>query len=150
MLRTDWVGTWGEWFSVGAQLRRANSATDRQKVAQKFLERLRTLLAQNADARIASDAKRLRDLEAGGRALGTGEIFGENNCLADSLLQVAALAGLLPMEIATDFRRRRTLCVAARAALNRESAPLRPRALDARGVPRHVSAEAHRVAFLLS
>ena len=148
MLRTDWVSTWNEWPAVGAQLRSATSAPARQKIVQRFLERLRTLLAQNADARIASDAKRLQDLSAEGRTMGTGRIFGENNCLAVSLLQVKALAGLLPAEVATDLRRRRTLSAAARAALNREPAHLRPRALDARGVPRHVSAEEHRTAFL--
>ena len=91
-LSTDWVAEWQGWADFAKQLAAAPSPARRERQRVALLRALDRLLRNNNSADLPTDADRLTELEASGRHLGVGELHGQNDCLIDSLLQLAALA----------------------------------------------------------
>jgi hypothetical protein len=89
------------------------------------------LASQNAHHVCKSDQEMLRELEDGGLGKGHGEIFGANNCCADSLLQLLIWNGILSSGISK--AEREAACAGNRSMLNASDPALglRPRRRDA-------------------
>jgi hypothetical protein len=89
------------------------------------------LASQQADLACKSDQENLWELEGSGLVKGCGEVFGENNCCADSLLQLLMWHGILSAAISKE--QRQEACAGNRSALNVSDPALglRPRRRDA-------------------
>ena len=125
-----WVG-WGELLDVvctrgGVQV----SFEDRFERTAATLRKFLLLVAQNqrATLRAQSDRQRWAQLEAQGFRRGIGQVWGQSDCCADSLLQLLVDTGVLDASITE--AERQAACVANRQALCR--GPLFPRNLHGR------------------
>jgi hypothetical protein len=90
-------------------------------------------------------------LKASGKVIGDGELHGENDCCADSLLQLLAAHGFVPSVLSgnTGKASRRILCLACRQHLvQHEDERLHPRILAASGARAHAYQAEHNRAHL--
>ena len=113
----DWVG-WGELLdAVCARGGVEVSLEDRLERTAATLRKFLLLAAQNqrATVRAQSDQQRWVQLEAQGFRRGTGKVWDQSDCCADSLLQLLMHTGVLDASI-TDAERR-AACFANRQAL---------------------------------
>jgi hypothetical protein len=105
-------------------------AFEREEVLECVQRRLRAhvrLSVQNAAVVYPSDDETLRDLERLGFRKGDGKVWGDSQCLADSLLQLLQEYGVLSMAISD--KERKDACAENRRRLNVHlDLALRPRA----------------------
>ncbi len=81
--------------------------------------------------------------------MGVGWVHGNNECCADSLLQLLSRAGFVEGSLATDVSGRRKACSACRAHLiNHENEQLHPKQRTSTGAVASVSDAEHDAAFL--
>ena len=98
------------------------------EVVRRFL----FLAESSVNERLAfpTDVQRMAQLESQGWELRKGSVWGRGDCLADSLLQLSVVHGILPEELNADDgrRERNAACAAVRAHLcGHASLELRPR-----------------------
>ena len=98
-----------------------------------------------------SDAAREGELRAAGKVIGDGELHGENDCCADSLLQLLAAHGFVPAALLGNAGKgmRKSLCVQCRQHLvEHADERLHPQILDASGARAHAYQAEHNRAHL--
>jgi len=130
---------WAGWDQlVGEVLELSIGVTEEDVRLQLMLEALTKkmrgfvrIAADNAAMPVCSDEHRIAQLREHGWERKFGLTFGENNCLADSLLQLLVRCGVLSSEI-TEVQREEA-CAANRSSLQRSDPALglRPRQRDA-------------------
>ena len=130
----DWAG-WGQLLADVTQLRAQGAAVFSAAVLERTSTALRQfvrLAAQNEAAKVTwtSDEAALRRLRATDALFrGTGQVDGNNECCADSLLQLLMALSILPV---LDIPQRREACAACRRHLvEHPDERLRPRRRDA-------------------
>ena len=105
-------------FSAAATQRPRHVAAAAERAGAAFLANLRRLVALHMQPVLPANLERLIELGGEGRRVGKGEVHGANDCFCDSLIQVAALAGLLPSAVGSDVEGRRRVSASVREALN--------------------------------
>ena len=124
-----------------------------QDVVNEYVQKFRRLVLQNSDAPMKTDQLRRQELTARGKKIGQGLVHGNNECCADSLLQLMAGYKFVPPEIGGHMRyavnKRREACAACRFYLvNHDNPQLQPRRRDESGAVADVSKEEHASAYL--
>ena len=107
LLRRPWVREMDSWGDAVVSIREAPDAAAAERAGGAFIAKLRRLLAEQAQPVLPTNQARREEVAAEGRQIGRGETHGVNDCLCDSLIQVAALAGLLPGAVGADVAGRR-------------------------------------------
>ena len=150
ILRADWVKEWNGWTDARKELMLDEDLDDVDIViASEYVQRFARLVMQNVHIEGKSDAVRRAELEGEGRIIGHGFVHANNECCADSLLQLLALRGYVVPQLATNIKKRRDACRACRAFLNAHEDPkVWPRVRTATGEIADVAEEHHRSAFL--
>ena len=139
----DWSISWEGWARLAVQLSNVLGAgrADATDVAFGCVsETVRRFLllaesAVNVAVAFPTDMERKAQLETEGWELREGSVWGRGDCLADSLLQLLIVHGILPEELNADGGRqeRNPACKAVRAHLcGHANLDLRPR--DSEGV----------------
>ena len=109
-----WGGLINEIYELRGEGNESRSDVALEAIAgclRKFVR----LAAQNADVEGATDVQKLAELRARrGLVHGRGQVFGHNECCADSLLQLLVAHGFLEH---ITLEERRVACAANRAAL---------------------------------
>ena len=118
LLRRPWVREMDSFGDAVVSIREAPDAAAAERAGAAFIAKLRRLLAEQAQPVLPTNQARREELDAEGREIGVGETHGANDCLCDSLIQVAALAGLLPGAVGADVADRRRLSTGVWEALN--------------------------------
>ena len=138
----SWSQEWYGWTELAGQISEVQSLED-ETVALELAgffcaEKVRTfllLVAQNADVPLRTDEERLAELRRDGFERRVGRVWGRNDCMADSLLQLLMAHGVLATDI-TDVERD-AACEANRRELVHSDLPnRRPRDLRGRDDPR--------------
>ena len=135
VLAEPWSRDWEQWEELVKELVGLGvacggaDALEREEVLECVQRRLRAhmrLAVQNAAVVARSDEETLADLEALGYERRHGEVWGDSQCLADSLLQLLQACGVLSRDISDEERKE--ACAANRRHLNEHSDhALRPR-----------------------
>ena len=134
LLEADWSRDWNGWRELVGVLQELEPVGELWDVAwlevTECLRRFVRLADQNGEVPTLTEHQRLQQLASQrGLERGRGEVYGRNDCLTDSLLQVLAHAQLLPALPRED---RDVACEQNRAALQFHYNPaLRPRQRDA-------------------
>ena len=138
----SWSQEWYGWTELAGQISEVQGLEDETvalELAGLFCaEKVRTfllLVAQNADVPMRTDEERLAELRRDGFERRVGRVWGRNDCMADSLLQLLMAHGVLATDI-TDVERD-AACEANRRELVHSDLPnRRPRDLRGRDDPR--------------
>ena len=137
----SWSQEWYGWTELAGQISEVQGLADETlalDLAVAFCsEKVRTfllLVAQNADVALRTDAERLEELRRDGFERRLGRVWGRNDCMADSLLQLLIAHGVLASDITEEERD--TACEANRHELVHSTLPQRrPRDLRGRDDP---------------
>ena len=109
-LDSGWLLQWEGWAHLRETLLMHETAVDHSDTDTVFaaischVRLLLKIASDNEDVPLKSDASRLQELEQTGLKLGTGLVYGRNDCLADSLLQCMVAAGIFHGNIAVADR----------------------------------------------
>ena len=144
-VHADWSIKWEGWARLVAQLLKVLAAGRADAVEEAFgyvSEAVRRFLflaesAVNEHVAFPTDEERKEQLESEGWELRKGNVWGRGDCLADSLLQLLIVHGILPEDLnANNGLERNEACEAVRAHLcTHAHSDLRPRNLA--GVENH-------------
>ena len=147
-LRCDWVETWGGWKEAEEALAECHDDDSRSNVAAEYVQRFSRVLLDNVNVTTKTDAVRRRELELTGKQLGFGLVHGNNECCADSLLQLLVVHQYVP-QYASNAAIRKEACKKCRAFLKAHTDErLRPRQRTATGAIADATDEEHDRAFL--
>ena len=153
-LHFDWVRTWEGWREAEQEIALCNDDADLNEVTKTYVQRFTRLVWNNYEVKAQTDAARKAELIQSGRRIGIGKVHGNNDCCADSLLQLLAHHAFVPVALKADTRSsingRKEACSACRAALvSHENERLHPRArLDNGTVNLQATDEEHNGAYL--
>ena len=153
----EWSKAWAGWAELVWQVQGLSVLGDdafmeeaSACIVAKLHHFLRLASEHNAPMVFPTDAVRVRDLERRGWTIGIGEVWGRNDCLADSLLQLLVAHGVLSQDIMAPERRleRNAACEASRRRLESSlNAALRPSSVDGRsGVNQFLEHDRHAAA----
>ena len=121
IVNADWSIEWTGWMDLVDQVCARGAVhmdlTQRFECIAATVRTFLLLAAQNSDLVLKSDAQRWAQLTRDGYVRRHGEEWGENDCCADSLLQLLMHAGVLHSSITPG--QRRAACFANRQALLR-------------------------------
>jgi hypothetical protein len=149
ILRQDWITEWRGWSTSRAMLQ--NSADDRysESVALERVQDVARISLQNVEVRCKSDAERRRELEAQGKIVELGLVHNNNECCADSLLQLLAQSSFVSAHLFHDVSARRRACQLCRAHLVHHVNPqLHPQQRTSTGAIADASDAEHDAAYL--
>jgi hypothetical protein len=140
MVNAEWSQTWEGWAELVWRVRRLYELPEdrfieeaRVCVAAKLQHFLRIAPGLCEQLRVMSDKARIDQLKREGWKFGKGEVWGRNDCLADSLLQLLVERGLLRRGVLKDRGERDQACFMNRRQLElSRDAALRPRTVDGR------------------
>ena len=140
ILHQDWVPTWSGWHDACIALTGVDSGVDeevqQEAIAAECLHRFCRISLANVSVPEKSDAAREAELQAAGKVIGDGELHGENDCCADSLLQLLAAHRFVPTALLGNAgkKMRKVLCLQCRQHLvEHTNERLHPQILDAAG-----------------
>ena len=145
VLRQDWVKEWHGWQEAAPALEDDDIA---QRAALSSIQDFARISLQNVNVVGKSDAVRRAELQQGGKRIGTGMVHGNNECCADSLLQLLALHKYANASLSFDCVARREACRACRAHLvNNVNEELHPKQRTDVGAVADVSDAEHNRTF---
>ena len=90
ILRQDWIEEWRGWSTTRTMLQDCEEDRHSESVALECVQDFARISLQSVEVRCKIDAQRKRELEARGKILGVGLVHGNNECCADSMLQLLA------------------------------------------------------------
>jgi hypothetical protein len=126
ILRQDWARGWVGWQESQEELDTVDAGVHedatREQVDAATLHRFCRLVLANAPHYHKSDQARQDELRlTQNKVTGVGKVHGQNDCCADSLLQLLAAHGHVPQALQHDVNRRKTLCAANREHLKQHT-----------------------------
>jgi hypothetical protein len=134
---SEWSSAWGGWEELRLLDEQFHSLSDADYIAHcrrpvdSLVRRFMHVAFDNCDVAVRSEAQAIRDLRSR-FDMGVGVIWGNNECLADSLLQLMVHHGLLSGVMSLEMRER--ACKSNRAWLVGHADPMfRPRRAGAAG-----------------
>ena len=121
-LLRDFALTWDGWIELVLNVRNRIDADggigDLYPFVLDTIARFKSAAEANADVVVPSNAERLEQLRHEGYEVRRGEVWGENNCLADSLLQLLVWHGIVDERVNVSPEvDRRDACAACRTHL---------------------------------
>ena len=149
LLHQDWVRSWNGWRNANCLLDDSSDDATSETIASDIIQDFSRISLQNVDIVAKTDAVRRREVEAEGKHIGVGLVHGNNECCADSLLQLLSHNGFASSLFMQNSDARRKACQALRAHLLHHSNPqLHPRQRTSTGEVADVSDAEHARAFL--
>ena len=149
MLSQDWVAEWRGWSRCRAVLENCYDDKDAEEVALTCIQDFGRISLQNVNIQTKSDAARKAELESQGKRIGLGLVHGNNECCADSLLQLLSSISMASPHLAYDIDARKLACSSCRKHLiHHSNENVRPRQRTETGAIADVSDKEHRRAFL--
>ena len=112
VLQIDWVRRWYGWREFERDVDGVDNDEIKAGIAAEYVQRFGRLVLQNVDLDVKSDEARRRELTSAGKRMGRGLVHGENDCCADSLLQLLAYHGYVNAELSASViaRKAATAC----------------------------------------
>ena len=127
----EWLLAWRRWETFAEEVHVAAGSWSEgflvvhvQRLMEEFLFALRRVVVAQERGPQRSNEEALHGLRAFGLERGVGEVWGENDCLADSLLQLLIFHGVVAEGVV-----RKTACLANRVRLEAQE-DLVPRDID--------------------
>ena len=121
LLDVDWASTWHGWAEAASELDITLDDASINDVASDYLVRFFQIIMNNADLASTTDDVRRSQLQAAGKPVGRGLVHGQNECCADSILQLMAHHALVPTNLKTQMpdatRARQAACAECRRRL---------------------------------
>ena len=149
MLSQDWACGWRGWGTSRAILDACSDVADEEATCLECIQDFARISLQNVDAVGKSDALRKAELQQQGKHLGVGLVHGNNECCADSLLQLLARQAFVGSHFANDVEARREACRLCRAHLvHHVNQQFHPKHRTATGAVADVSDAEHDAAYL--
>ena len=148
-LQQDWCTAWRGWENASRLLENCHDDSTSEEIALSTIQDFSRISLQNVDVQTKSDFERRQELEQEGKYIGIGLVHGNNECCADSLLQLLAKNGYVRRSFFQDTRARQMACQAFRAHLvHHDDATLHPRQRTDTGAVVNVTDQEHNSAFL--
>lgn len=146
----DWVREWSGWKEATAALHACRENPDLlQEICSDAEHRFLALVQQNVSLVISSDHEKQRQLKDAGFIFGIGEVHDNNDCLADSLLQLLLIHNVVDGAQFNGIHSRRTACHDCRRHLvYHQDSTLHPRVRRPDGSVASVSPNLHANAYL--
>jgi hypothetical protein len=149
LLCTDWSRSWRGWSEGAHALGECDTDFEMSTVAHDVAQRFCRIALSNLPTTAKSDASRRLELSAHGKAIGKGLVHGNNECCADSLLQILSSRRIVPERLLRNVAERRRACAACRAFLvDHSDARLHPQRRTDNGEVADASDAEHDSAFL--
>jgi hypothetical protein len=149
LFRQDWAEGWHGWQDANQTLGICDDDHNRMEIALEYVQQFSRISLQNVDIVAKTDFVRRREIESEGKRIGTGLVHGNNECFADSFLQLLAYNDYVDSRFYHDRAARKESCRACRDHLTQhENIQLRPKQRTDTGEIADASDAEHDQAFL--